>query len=499
MPDRSEIALVAASKSYGSTRALINVTVELHRGEVAAFLGENGAGKSTAAKILCGLERPDTGAVIIDGQPADLSGPREAHKRGIFLIPQELSYAPDLTVAENVLLGRTPSRMGLTRPTVILKAAQHHADRFGFDVPLRRRMADIALADRQMVEILKALRLDARAIVLDEPTSALTEDESARLFRAIRVLASSGTSIAFVSHRLDEVLEGSDSIHVFRDGRIVTTLATSTASRQSLLTAMLGRPLVTADRPWQADEQGIPIGLAVSDWSTADAVLAPTTLSFAAGEVSVLYGLRGSGSDALAESLVGARPSRSGRLSVGGRTLRHSVNPRATLRAGIAYVPPDRHRQGLQMQMSVAENLVIHTRNRTAAFGIRQVRRETKLAESAVRRYGIRAASLHQPIAELSGGNQQKVLLASRLSTSPRVLVTQEPSRGVDVGAREEIHQALREFARGGGTVVVSTSDYEEALQLADRITVFRHGRVVGDLRGTAMPEVLNLAKGTEW
>jgi ABC-type sugar transport system ATPase subunit len=490
----ASIALAGVSRTYGSTRALERVDLPLYRGEVVALLGENGAGKSTAAKILCGLERPDEGSVEIDGAPASLSGPRAARGLGIYMIPQELAYVPDLTVAENIVLGWTPHRFGFTSQRAMLAAAAAQAARFDFDLRLDRPMRQLPLADIQMVEILKALRVNALAIVLDEPTSALTEDESRRLFAACRRLADEGTAVAFVSHRLDEVLDGSDRVHVFRDGRIVRDVETRSTTRAELLEAMLGHPLVTtAGGAVPADGRS---GMTIVDWSSVDPPLSPVSLEFFAGEVTVLYGLRGSGSQLLAAGLVGARRLRCPRMTVGGKTVRSPRHPKAARRQGIAYVPPDRRRQGLFMHLSVEENLVAHVRSFSDAWGWRRVRTESATARRAMERYDIRAASSRQPVSELSGGNQQKVLLAGRLACDPKVLVLEEPTRGVDIGARDEIHDILRRYARAGATAIVSTSDFEEALQLADRMVVFRGGAVVGDLRGRDRPAALDLARG---
>ncbi|GAA1828601.1 sugar ABC transporter ATP-binding protein [Pseudonocardia ailaonensis] len=491
-----DIALAGVCRTYGSTRALIDVDLPLHRGRIAALLGENGAGKSTAAKILCGLETPDAGQVLIDGRPVTIAGPRGAHALGIYLIPQELAFVPDLTVAENITLGWAPHRRGFTSRRSMVAAAQDQADRFGFDLSMRQKMKDLALADVQMVEILKALRVGARAIVLDEPTSSLTEDESARLFAAVRRLAAEGTSVTFVSHRLDEVLDGSDQVHVFRDGRIVETVETAGTTRDALLESMLGKPFRVSARPHRADADR-PSGLGIGGWRSDVPLLEDTTVDFRAGEVTVLYGLRGSGSDLLVEGLAGARPFRHGSMSVDGRAVTRPRRPGQARRAGIAHVPPDRRRQGLMMNLSVEENLVLHIRGRTSGRVWRSPRGESRLARDAIAAYRVRVASPRQLVSELSGGNQQKVLLAGRLGQQPRVLVLQEPTRGVDIGARDEIHRILRDYALQGATAVVSTSDFEEALQLADRMLVFRHGRVVGDLRGDAMTTALDLAKGS--
>jgi ABC-type sugar transport system ATPase subunit len=491
-----DTALAGVSKTYGSTRALIDVDLPLYRGRVAALLGENGAGKSTAAKILCGLESPDAGQVLIDGRPVTIAGPRAAHALGIYLIPQELAFVPDLTVAENIMLGWAPQRFGLTSRRSVVAAAQAQADRFGFELPMRAKMQDLALADVQMIEILKALRVGARAIVLDEPTSSLTEDESARLFAAVRRLAADGTSVTFVSHRLDEVLDGSDEVHVFRDGRIVATFQTSETTREELLESMLGRPFRVLEGH-RDDGAERPSGIAIRGWRSETPRLDDTSLDFKAGEVTVLYGLRGSGSDRLAEGLVGAHPVQQGSMSVDGSAVDRPRTPRQARQSGIAYVPPDRRRQGLMMHLSVEENIVLHVRGQTATRGVRSAGTEARLAREAIAAYRIRVASPKQLVSELSGGNQQKVLLAGRLGLQPRVLVLQEPTRGVDIGARDEIHRILRDYAQEGATAVVSTSDFEEALQLADRMVVFRQGRVVGDLRGDAMTTALNLAKGS--
>ena len=490
------VAMRGVSKAYGPTRALSGVNLALFPGEIAALLGENGAGKSTAAKILCGLESPDDGELQLDGKTVELGSPRAAAARGIYFIPQELAYVPNMTVAENIMLGNAPHRFGFTAYGTILSSARAQAEKFGFHLDLNKSMAAIPIADVQMVEILKALRVGARAIVLDEPTSSLTQDESARLFTAVRELAEGGTAIAFISHRLDEVLDGSDVVHVFRDGRVVSTVRTSETTREDLLAKMLGHPFTPLAATGETGA-GSQTGLAVAEWPiSGDKRI---SIDFQTEEVTVAFGLRGSGAGDFAAALAGDDDcERGGTLQVAGGPNRRPRTPGSARRAGISYVPPDRRRQGLLMHLSVGENVAAYER---AVGGWRFWRRpsaERNQAVATMSTYGVRAAGPGQAIGELSGGNQQKVLLASRLLGKPSVLVLQEPTRGVDVGARDEIHRILRDYTRSGAVVVVVTSDFEEALQLGDRILVFRRGRLVGDLRGLDRNTAIELAKGTD-
>jgi ribose transport system ATP-binding protein len=473
------------SKTYPGTRALIDADVEVGRGEVVSLLGENGAGKSTFAKIVCGLVRPDAGELLIEGRKVRFNSPREAQAAGVVMIPQELAYVPDLTAAENIVLGRWPARGGMvTTPRRIRRAAADEMERFGIFVPLDRPLRSLSLADIQLIEILKALRSEARMLVLDEPTAALTGDEAARLLSIVRLQAEKGAGVIFVSHRLDEVRRASERIYVFRDGRITAELDSPSVSRRELLEWMTG--VGAAPEPPRASHaQAAEVPVArLRGWRSDEPVLSGFDLDLLKGEVVVLFGLRGCGADAVVEGLTGGRPQLAGTLTLGGRDAVVPRHPRAARRAGIGFVPADRRQKGLLLHRSVRNNLTVMLPERIARRGCVSNRRERGVAAELIERYGIRAFSADQPVATLSGGNQQKVLLASRLAAHPRLLVLQEPTRGVDAGARAQIHDLIRTAAASGAAMLVSTSDVEEAVQIADRLMVLRQGEVVASLAG---------------
>ncbi|MCX6400416.1 MAG: sugar ABC transporter ATP-binding protein [Propionibacteriales bacterium] len=476
--------LVAAgiTKSYGANVALAPTDFTVGAGEAVAVLGENGAGKSTLAKILTGATRPDGGTVSVAGHEVAPGSPRDSLHRGIALIPQELAYVPQLTVAENIMLNRLPGRHGLTSRRAVVAAATALMERLGLWVDPRIPMARLGVSDQQIVEIVKALGRESRLLILDEPTAALTEDEAAQLYRLLGEQRSQGIGVVVVSHHLDQVRRFVDRVDVFRDGARV--FSGPPAGPADLIAHMLGPGAEDAGSARRTARPG-PSILEVVGWTTPGrSGLQDVSITVRQGEVVGLYGLRGSGTTALAEGLGGRRRDVSGTVTISGRSRPGITSPRAAIRAGIAYVPADRKRDGLVLAQPIRTATAMLVLGRIARWGLLSANAERAIASAYAGRFRLRHSSLDQPVGQLSGGNQQKVLLTSRLATDPRVLVAHEPTRGVDVGARREIHDALRALSDAGTAVLVVTSDVEEVVDVSDRVLVIRDGRIVGELIG---------------
>jgi ribose transport system ATP-binding protein len=472
------------SKRYGSHRVLTGIDFALDRGEAVAVIGENGAGKSTFAKIIAGVIRPDEGEITLEGHPVSFSSPRDALREGIAFIPQELAYVPELTVGENILLGRWPSRLGLVSHGNVLTQAREEATRYGIELDIGRRMSSLKLADRQIVEIVKAVTRRAQVIVFDEPTAALNEQESQTLFDVIQRLARQRVGIIYISHRMDEVHRLSDRVDVFRNGTLVASVSPREATPDELIAHMLGQAsehFQLFDRRSQASEPAVSL----VGWRTTDSpALAGIDLRVGKGEVVGLFGLRGCGAEVVAEGLAGRHRTIRGEFRLEGRRMDIFRTPIAARRANIGYVPAERKKEGLVLAMSISGNIGLLVLRRLSRLGWIRSRLATGLAARLARQLAVTFSHLRQPVGELSGGNQQKVLLASRLAPQPRVLVLQEPTRGVDVGARLEIHRLLRSICESGAAVLLVTSDVEEAVAVTDRLVIMRDGRVTGELTG---------------
>ncbi|MCW2762734.1 MAG: transporter related protein [Marmoricola sp.] len=478
----SLLAIEGLAKQYGRHRVLDDVSLTLEAGETAALLGENGAGKSTLAKILAGAVKPDDGRMRIDGEEVSFSTPREALTRGIAFIPQELVYVPELTVAENIVLGRWPHKFSLTSQAWVRRQAAAEARKYGFRIPLDRRMASLSLAQQQTVEILKAVARRSRIIVLDEPTAALNSDDSQQLLDLMTGLAESGVGVIYISHRLDEVFRACRTVHVLRNGHLVHSSPVGETSPGQIIQHMLGRKSDEAVVPKQRVERSTKV-LELHAWEREQSPpLRKVSLEVHEGEIVGLYGVRGAGAETVAETLGGLHPDVRGGTTVGGRALRGLRHPLASRRAGIAYVPADRKSQGLVLSLPVLQSFSLLIMSTLSRFGIVARNQERAAASRLAREVRLRARGLGQPVGELSGGNQQKVLVGSRLASKPNVLVLQEPTRGVDVGARLEIHRLLRKLADEGTGALLVTSDIEEAVILSDRLLILRDGAIVHEI-----------------
>lgn len=493
------LTIEGLTKRYGRYPVLESVDLGLAAGETAALLGENGAGKSTLAKILAGAVRPDDGRIRIGGEEVRFSSPREALTHGIAFIPQELVYVPELTVAENIVLGRWPRHTGLTSQAQVRRQAAREARRFGFDLPLERQMSSLSLAQQQLVEILKAVARRSRIMVLDEPTAALNSEDSERLLTLMTNLAADGVGVIYISHRLDEVFRACLTVHVLRNGKLVRSSAVAATNPSEIIADMLGRPAEEAALPKEKRAQARSV-LELWNWSrSASPSLADVSFQVCEREVVGLYGVQGAGAETIAETLGGLHGDVSGETLVDGRKVRSLRRPIASRRAGIAYVPADRKSQGLATNLSVQQSLSLLVMRSVSRFGMVAGRAERAVARPLAEQVRLRARGLSQLVGELSGGNQQKVLVGSRLATRSKVLVLQEPSRGVDVGARREIHRLIRQLADEGTATLLVTSDIEEAVVLSDRLLVVRNGAVVHEIRRpdlASQSEALHAAGG---
>jgi ribose transport system ATP-binding protein len=480
------------TKSFLGTPVLQGVTLELCPGEVHAVVGENGAGKSTLMKLLAGEFQPDDGRIEIDGVPRSFSHPAQAQAAGVGIIHQELALLPDRTVAENVFLGREPTRRRLVdRAAMERRTAELLGELGASGIGPRTPVRDLTVARQQIVEVAKALAADVRILVMDEPTAALAEQEAAIIRDLVRRLAARGLGVLYVSHRLREVFDLSQRITVLKDGRHVTTLDTSATSADDVVRAMVGREL-SAYYPPRAtpDEMGAPV-LTISGGGNDR--LTDITLSLRAGEIVGIAGLQGSGRSALARGLFGAAPFTRGTMTVGGERLRPR-RPWQAIRAGIALVPEDRKAEGLALRQSVRDNTLLVTRAVPATLGSREARVLTELLS----RVRLVARGAEQEVRYLSGGNQQKVVIAKWLSARPRVLLFDEPTRGVDVGAKAAIHTLVRELARDGLGVLLISSELPELIGMSDRVVVMAEGRMAGELpAGASEEDIMRLATGS--
>jgi len=475
------LALRHAEKSFGAVRALVDGSVELRAGEVHALLGENGAGKSTLVKILAGVYQPDSGTLTVSGQEVTLHGPAAARAAGIAVIYQEPMQFPDLTVAENMFIGRQPLHSGrrINRRAMHDEAAAVFK-RLGVPLDPARIARGLSIADQQVVEIGKALSLDARVIVMDEPTAALSATETGRLFDVIRTLRAHGAAVLFISHRLEEIFTICDQVTVMRDGSHVLTSPLAGLTAADLVRAMVGRELAERPRETGAATPGEPV-LTV-ERLTREGVFTDISFTVRAGEIVALAGLVGSGRSEVARAIFGIDRYDAGAVTVRGQNLRRA-SPTGAMAAGIGFVPEDRRQQGLVMDMSVQQNVALASlgRLRTGA-GLIRASAERAMAADWATRLKIRYGRLTDPVAMLSGGNQQKVVLAKWLGRKPTVLIVDEPTRGIDVATKAEVHHLLAGLAKDGVGVLMISSELPEVLGVSDRILVMREGRLVAEV-----------------
>ncbi len=499
------LAMSGIDKSFPGVRALVDVRLEVHAGEVHAVVGENGAGKSTLMHILAGVYQPDEGRIDFGGhQHVRIADEQAAQRMGIAIVYQERSLFDSLSVAENIFAGRQPVRLGTWIDQRRMDAlARGLLARVDLHVAPSTLVGSLPGAEQQVVEIAKALSLGAKLIIFDEPTAALTEGETRTLFAIIRSLRQAGTAVIYISHRLEEIFAIADRVTVLKDGRWQGTLSVAEATPQKLVRMMVGRDVAGTLRAASRTSSGSPPLFEVRGLSDRPAVSAAgkglRDISFhvRAGEIVALAGLADAGRSEAALSIFGARPFAAGRILVAGRPVRIR-NVRDAIAAGIGYLPADRKQAGLFLEMSIAHNVAAAGLSRFGRL-VTSRRRLESAAEDYRRKLNIACRSVRQHVRSLSGGNQQKVLLAKWLLVEPRILIVDEPTRGVDVGAKAEVHKLLVELADRGAAVLVISSDLPEVLALGDRVIVMAQGRIVGELgRGEATEEaVMHLAAGT--
>ena len=503
--DGAAAALLCArgvGKRFAGVTALDGVDFDLRAGEVHALVGENGAGKSTLMKILSGVHTDYDGDIRVRGERLRFTSVRDAERAGVAIIHQELNLVPELGVAANVFLGREPLIAGLIldRRTMVA-AGRRLLGRLGIELDPEARVAGLRVGEQQLVEIAKALSLDARILIMDEPTSALTPAECARLFRVVRQLAADGVGVVYISHRLDEVTALADRVTVLRDGRNVVTAPIDEMDRDRMIAAMVGRQTAAGvatsgvrDGAVVLEVRGLSLDVpSRRGWQR---VLDGVDFDVRAGEVLGIAGLLGSGRTEILETLFGASDGHSGGAIAIEGTPVVVASPRDARRLGIALVTEDRKAKGLHLEASIRDNVTLPSLSRLSRFGIRSARGETRVADDAVRRLGVRCTGIEQLAATLSGGNQQKVVIGKWLATRPRVLLLDEPTRGIDVGAKQEIYALIRALAGEGLAIVMVSSELPELLLLADRIMVVSEGRRTGMLsRAEASEEaVMHLA-----
>ncbi len=486
--DRAVLTAEAISKAFGAVSALKDVRFDLRPGEIHALMGENGAGKSTLMKILSGVYQDYDGVLGIDGIPVRFASVRDAEAAGIAIIHQELNLVPDLSVAENIFLGRERLIAGLfVNGKAGVQAARLLLQRLGVDIDPERRVSSLRVGEQQLVEIAKALSIEARILIMDEPTSALSPGECERLFKIVRQLAAAGVGIVYISHRIDEVMHLSDRVTVFRDGRHVWTRPMSELGEDKIIAAMVGRSLLEAPRNGHT-AGNLPVlsvdglCLSVPDRHGWRAVLNGVGFEVSSSEILGIGGLLGAGRTEILEALFGcSNGRRQGTVHINGRQV-DIRSPLDARRLGMALVTEDRKTQGLHLRDSIADNVALPLVGRIARFAFRGFKREAALAREAVDALGVRCAGIDQVAGTLSGGNQQKVVIGKWLATRPSILLLDEPTRGIDVGAKREIYDLIFKLAAEGLAIVVVSSELPELLYLADRILVMSEGHQRGIL-----------------
>jgi rhamnose transport system ATP-binding protein len=482
------------SKSFGGVHALQDVHFEIYPGEVHALLGENGAGKSTLIKLITGVYQPDTGELFLEGQPIRFANTRDAQHHGIAAIYQEPSLFPDLDIAENILVGRQPiGRWGVDWKRMYQEAGDL-LRRLGLALDPRTKARELSVAQQQVVEIARALSINAKVLIMDEPTSSLTQREVDELFTIVRQLRAAGTAIVFISHRLEELFAIADRVTTLRDGAYVGTRAMADVTTEDLIRMMVGRTLGELF-PKQAVEAGEVllevVGLGV------EGSFANVSFELRRGEILGMSGLIGAGRTNVARALFGTEPATTGTIKLDGKVVTID-SPGTALALGIGYVPEDRKEHGVVLQMGIGANITLPIIAKFTTLGWIDKQRELAAAAADAQQLEVKMAGVEQPVGQLSGGNQQKVVLAKWLGTRPRVLILDEPTRGIDVGTKAAVHRLMSNLAAQGMAILMISSELPEILGMSDRILVMREGRLTGQFsRAAATQEKLMAAATT--
>ena len=479
-------------KSFGAVVALRSGSLSLEKGSIHALIGENGAGKSTLVKIVAGLYRRDAGEFRLEGEPVDFHSTAQSKAAGIAVIYQEPTLFPDLSVTENIFMGRQPvGRFGRIDRKAMRDEATQIFERLGVRIDPDRLTEGLSIADQQIIEIAKAISLDARVLIMDEPTAALSGVEVERLFAVARSLRDEGRALVFISHRFDEVFELCDTVTVMRDGSYIDTMPIADTSVDELVHLMVGRDVTEMFPKLPAD---IGEDILVVKGLTQKGVFNDISFSVRSGEIVGLAGLVGAGRSEVVRAVFGVDPYQSGSVTVSGQALPKG-NPKAAMAQGIALVPEDRRKQGQVLDQSVALNLTLAIRQRLAKGGLIWGGLENASAKVWASRLEVKTAALDAEAGTLSGGNQQKVVLAKWLATTPRVLIVDEPTRGIDVGTKAEVHRLISQLAQEGLAILMISSELPEVLGMADRVLVMRAGRITGEFdRADATPEAVMFA-----
>jgi rhamnose transport system ATP-binding protein len=490
------LELQGLSKSFAATQALKDMTLSVMPGEVHAIVGENGAGKSTLIKIMTGVHQPDTGTILVDGQPVTLKSTKAAQDAGIAAIYQEPMVFPDLNVAENIFISnQTKGR--IMRWSEIYRDSEALIAPLGVKLDVRRAAAGLTLAEQQTVEIARALSLRVKVLIMDEPTASLSAHEVARLLSIARALTAQGVAVVYISHRLDEIFRIADRVTVIRDGQHISTRPIAEVTEASMVREMVGRAIDSFAVKTKANTVG-EVALSVRNLGRAG-VFQGVTFDLAKGEVLCLAGLVGARRTDVGLALFGIAPATEGGIQLDGRALA-ITSPKAAMDLGIAYVSEDRRKLGLAMSLPVFANISLASLRRfLGALGLIDRKAERAMAEGYRQQLDIRSPDTTVEVGKLSGGNQQKVMLAKWLETKPAVLIFDEPTRGIDVGAKAEVHGIIRTLAASGVAIIVISSDLPEVLALADRVLVMREGRQVGLLKieDATQERIIGLAAGT--
>ncbi len=475
------------TKRYGETQALRGVDLTGRAGEVHAVVGENGAGKSTLMRLLAGADRPDFGDIELGGQEVRLTSPLEGRRAGVCAVYQEFSLVPHLTVWENLLLSSMASAGGLRmRPRELRARARALLEQLGFELDVNVRVDELSVSQRQMVEIAKGVVEDPQVLILDEPSAVLSREELAKVFALVRQLAASGTLILYVSHRLDEIFAIADRITVLKDGKDVVTLTPAETDERQLINLMVGRDVEDVFPPRDTSQVGDEV--LVVEGLARPPRLVNASLRLRAGEVVGVFGLVGSGRTELSRAIFGAEPATDGTMWLRGEPF-SPRSPADALAAGVAYLTEDRGRDGLVLHDSVGMNMTLAVLRNASRFGFVRMQHESDLIDRQIKALAVRTTDADAPVQQLSGGNQQKVLLARCLLTDAQVLLLDEPTRGVDVATRIEIYRHIAELAARGVAVLLTSSELVEILGLSHRVLVMRHGSIVAELPASEATE----------
>ncbi|MDQ0822600.1 ribose transport system ATP-binding protein [Arthrobacter sp. V4I6] len=478
-PGQPLVTLKNISKSFGPVAVIKGVTVNVYPGKVQVLLGENGAGKSTLIKIMAGVYQPDNGQILIDGKAVTLPNTRAAEAHGIATIHQELNLVPSMSVAENIMLGRTPKKYGLVDRRELRRQAKAALDRIGLNVDVDTLVGELGIAQQQLVEIAKALSIDAKVLILDEPTAALTKHETESLFRVVEELRTHQVGMLFISHHLEEIAEIGDSVCILRDGEFIAEVPGSTPEDE-LVRLMVGRS-IDEQFPRRAGEDASAQNVLSVEGLSSKGRFSDISFSVKAGEIVGIAGLVGAGRTEVIRAIAGVDRHDAGTVSIRGTRLPKG-DVGAAIAAGVGHVPEDRKVQGLVLDASVNENLGYATLKSSSTLGLADFAGQRRKAEEIAKTLRIRMHSIDQPIRSLSGGNQQKAVFGRWIMAGSTVLLLDEPTRGVDVGAKVEIYELMNQITAAGGAVVMVSSELPEVLGMSDRILVMRDGEIAGEL-----------------